>query len=136
MPLGERGLHHQADFIDHAIEVSFLYGEIGTADPREVEQIIDQPLHALAEMRKALEAAHTVFVQFVLVILEQEGGVIEQAAQRLLQVMRRDIGKVIELLVAALELTHISLHPLLSSPTHKDEGCDKPQRTDRQAAID
>src|SRR5262245_22149309 len=83
MPLGERGLHHQADFVDHTIEICLLYGELGAANPREIEQIVDQPLHALAEMRKALETAHAVFVQLVLVVLEQEGGVIEQATQRL-----------------------------------------------------
>jgi len=61
--------------------------------------------------------------------------VIEQAAQWLLQVMRRDIGEIVELLVAALELIHRPLQQQLSPPTHIDKGCDKPQRTYRQRAI-
>src|SRR5712691_10503029 len=135
MPLGEHGLHHQADFVDDGVEIGFLYGELGAPEPREIEEIVDQPLHALAEMRKALETAHAVFVQLVLVILEQEGGVIEQAAQRLLQVMRCDIGEIVELLVAALELIHRPLQRQLNSPTHIDKGGDEPQRAYCQRAI-
>src|SRR5215471_21290549 len=74
---------------DDFVEIDFTQGQFGLPDAREMEQGIDKGLHSLRQVDYGLKLLHAGFVQFVGVIFHQEIGISVNAAQRLLQVVRR-----------------------------------------------
>ena len=72
---------------DDPIEVGLHRGELHAADAGEMEKVVDERLHARREPGQRLESVAAGLVQPVVIVLQQEGGVIVDAAQRLLEVV-------------------------------------------------
>src|SRR5258706_2907001 len=68
--------------MDDGIEIGRLHGQVLPPEPREIEQVIDQSLHSLTEERQTFEASDAILIELVLVILQQETGMIVDAPQR------------------------------------------------------
>ncbi len=105
--LSQRRFHHRFDITDCRIEVGGPNRQFLAAKTREVQKVIDELFHALTEIAQAMQTFNALCIQLVLVILVQKSGIVEQAAQRFLQVMRGDIGEIVELLIAAFQLPRV-----------------------------
>ena len=68
------------------------------ADARELEQVVDQLLHPLGAVDGELDVAVGALVELALVAALEHLGEARDLAQRLLQVVRGDVGELLELL--------------------------------------
>ena len=73
-------------------------------DAREREQVVDQHLHALGAVDGELDVLVGALVQLALVAVLEHPGEARDLAQRLLQVVRRDVGELLQLGVGALQV--------------------------------
>ena len=71
---------------------------------REVEQVVDQLLHPLGAVDREGDVLVGALVELPLVAALEHLGEARDLAQRLLEVVRGDVGELLELLVGALEL--------------------------------
>ncbi len=92
------------DFVHNVVEVGLLDGKVEPADPGEFQQGVQQRVHALGEALEGFELGDALFVQFGMVVLQQEGRVVVDAAQRLFQIVRGDVRELVQFLVAAEQL--------------------------------
>ncbi len=76
-------------------------------DAREVEQVVDQLLHPLGAVDRERDVAVGALVELALVAALEHLGEARDLAQRLLQVVRGDVGELLELLVGALQLARL-----------------------------
>ena len=75
---------------------------------REIgQQILDQPLHAARAVDREGDELVGIGVELALVPPGQQLGVARHHPQRLLQVVRRDVGELPQLLVRAIQLVHL-----------------------------
>ena len=77
-----------------------------------VEQVVDERLHPLRAVDGELDVLVRALVELAAVAALEHLGEARDLAQRLLQVVRGDVGELLELLVGALEL----LRPARSAP--------------------
>ena len=92
------------DLGDDLVEVHPVDGEVDAAEARELEERVDQRLHAAGQPHQRLELGAPLVVELVGVVLDQEAREVVDAAQRLLEVVRGDVGEVVQLLVALVQL--------------------------------
>ena len=74
-----------------------LVVQLGAADPREPQQVVDQQAHLLAAGREPLEHHPALVVQALAVIFEQGDAEAVDAAQRRAQVVRDGEGERLKL---------------------------------------
>ena len=74
------------------------------AHAREIEQVADQTLHALGAIDRVVDVLVGFCVELALVALLEQPGVAGHHAQRFLQIVRGDVGKLLELGVAAAQI--------------------------------
>ncbi len=103
------------DIMDDGIHVGGLDGQLLAADARKIQQVVDQPLHALAEIDEAVQFRHALGIQLAFVIFEQEAGMVVDAAQWLFEIVRGDIGEIVEFLVAVFQGLGISVNSSTSA---------------------
>ena len=77
------------------------------ADARELEQVVDQLLHPLGAVDRELDVAVGALVELARVAALEHLREARDLAQRLLQVVRGDVGELLELLVGALQLARL-----------------------------
>ena len=87
----------------------YVDGEVERARRARVEQRVDQRLHAPGQAPERLELRPAVLVEPSGVVLDEESCVVVDAAQRLLQVVRGDVGEVVELPVASPQFARCAL---------------------------
>ena len=104
LPLVEHDPQRVDDFRHELVEVGLPNCEVLPADARELQQRIEEHVHPLRQPLERLQLRGAVFVELVLVVFQQERRVVVNAAQRLLQVVRGDVGELVQLLVAAEQL--------------------------------
>ncbi len=93
----------RSDIGDYLADIGGLDCKFLPAEAREIKQIVDQPLHALAQEHEPIEPPDAFAVELLHIVFKQEARMVVNAAQRLLQIVRSDIGKIVEFLVAALK---------------------------------
>ena len=76
-------------------------------DARIGQQILDQPLHAAGPVHREGDELVGIGVQLALVAPGQQLRVAGHHAQRLLQIVRGDVGKLPQFLVRAVQLLHL-----------------------------
>ncbi len=70
--------------------------------PRVGQQVLDQPLHAAGAVHRERNKLIRIGVQFALVAPGKQLGVAGHHAQRLLQIVRGDVGKLAQFFVGAV----------------------------------
>ena len=116
---GQRIVRHQrAAFLDGAAQIDerllqrLFAGGIEQLlslcpDARIGQQILDQPLHAVGAVHGERNELVGIGVQLALVAPGQKLRVAGHHAQRLLQIVRGDVGKLPQFLVRAVQLLHL-----------------------------
>ena len=89
-------LHELADVDELALALD-------AADPREGEQVVDQRLHALGAVDGEVDVLLAALVELPRVAALEHLAEARHLAQRLLEVVRGDVGELLELGVGALE---------------------------------
>ena len=90
-----------------AVASASVQVDVGRAPPptrptrENAEQVLDEPLHALGAVDGELDVLVGALVELAAVPLLQELGEAGHLAQRLLQVVRRDVGELLEVAVRA-----------------------------------
>ncbi len=79
------------------------------ADAGEGQQVVDQPLHPLGAVHGEVDVLPAAVVELVGVALLQELAERRDLAQRLLQVVRGDVGELLELGVGAQQLRRLGV---------------------------
>ena len=106
------------------------------ADTAEGEQVVDQQLHALGAVDGEGDVLVGALVELAAVALLEQLAEARHLAQRLLQVVRRDVGELLEVGVGPGELGGPALEPaplLLDLGEHADEL--EPHRLDARAHL-
>ena len=88
----------------------------GPAHPAVLEQVVDQRLHPLGAVHGELDVLVGPGVQLARVAALQQLGEARHLAQRLLQVVRGDVGELLELGVRALQLLGVLLQDGVGLP--------------------
>ena len=76
-------------------------------DARIGQQILDQPLHAAGPVHRERNKLIGIGVQFALVAPGKQLRVAGHHAQRLLQIVRGNVGKLPQFLVGAVQFFHL-----------------------------
>ena len=53
--LDQQYLHHHFDFVDDDIQIGVLHRKIAMSEPGIIQEIVDQPFHALAELSEPVQ---------------------------------------------------------------------------------
>ena len=106
------------------------------ADAGELEQVVDQVLHPAGAVDGELDVAVGALVELARVAPLEHLGEARDLAQRLLQVVRGDVGELLELLVGALELARLVDQRALGIAQRADLGDDpRPHGVDVPAQL-
>ena len=100
-------------------------GPVPRPTRENVEQVVDQLLHPLGAVDGELDVAIGPLVELAAVAALEHLREARDLAQRLLQVVRRDVGELLELLVGALELARLLDQRALGVAQRRDL-CDDP----------
>ena len=101
-------------------------GCVSAPDAREGEQVVDQLLHPLGAVDGERDVLVAALVELALVALLEHLAEARDLAQRLLQVVRRDVRELLELGVRALELLRLADQVLLRALELGDLADDAP----------
>ena len=82
--------------VQRRVEVDLGVRGVQPPDPGEGEQVVDQRLHALGAVDREPDVFGTAFVELVAVPLLEQLAERRDLAQRLLQVVRGDVGELLE----------------------------------------
>ena len=105
---------------EHGVEVHELELVAAAPDAREGEQVVDQGLHPFGAVHGELDVLVGALVELAAVAALQCLAEACDLAQRLLQVVRGDIGELLELGVGALQVERLGLQ-LLADAFHDRE---------------
>ena len=100
-------------FLHHAGAIHRLTFERQSAEPREREQIVNQPAHLLAAVADALQITPAFLGQLRAIILEHDAGKPVHGPQRRAQIVRDRIAERLQLLVRRLQLRRALADALL-----------------------
>ncbi len=100
----DAGLQVAQGLVEHGVQVGGDEGPAARADAREGEQIGDEPLHAGGAVEGAGNVAPGLGIQLVREAVLEELDVTADGPQRLLEVVRGDIGELLEVAVGAFEV--------------------------------
>ena len=90
--------------IQHAVQVDVGLGGVEPSDPGEGQQVVDEHLHAFGAVDREADVFRAAVVEFVAVPLLQQLAERGHLAQRLLQIVGRDVGELFEFGVGAAQL--------------------------------
>src|SRR2546421_2586470 len=97
----DRELEVRERAVEHRVHISRREPRAAGANPRERQQILDQALHPERAVERVADELVRVGVELPLVTLAEQLHEAADHAQRLLQVVRRDIREALQLLVGA-----------------------------------
>ena len=120
----EHGGEPRLRLVDQLRRLDALVRRGVPADAGELEQVVDQLLHPLGAVDRERDVAVGALVELPLVAALEHLREAGDLAQRLLQVVRRDVGELLELLVGALELARLREQRRLGVAQRGDLGDD------------
>jgi hypothetical protein len=100
----ESGLELRVKRSEHASGIDQGLGRLGSPDPRELQEVVDQALHGAAGLLDPIQEMPALLVDTGPVILTQQAREAQQGDQRRAQVMRHRVDVVLELGVGARQV--------------------------------
>src|SRR5438445_6553212 len=104
LTLADRDLKIGNGELDHDVAICLFDLTVLPSGAGKGEQILNQSLHPLGAVHRVVDVFVGLFVEFSLVAFGQELGVGRNHAQRLLQVVRIDVGKLLQSRTGAVGL--------------------------------